>query len=456
MVFVSRYLQVISYDKDSSIIWHSIFGRPMLCTKWLADELKKKSIADDNRIDLVTLFDGNYMADDDAHQTILDLREAHILTYSMKLEAKDIELLHAKHNPMNKNKVRYLSLIMSEECNFRCKYCIHFANAMHQYNPEKCMSEEVARKSIDQYLEIAKKNGLESAYINFGGGEPLLNWKTIKPLILYIDSLRKVFDFPILMGINTNMSLMTKEIAETIVKYDVELAASLDGLKSGNDSVRLSKDLEGTYDKILNGFLLMEEAGRPLDGFAMTVTEDNFFNVKEELIDWAYAHNMKEVRIDIDVTGAIKIPLKFIVERLSVVRRYGACKGISVIGFWSRPAENLGLIPEVDDIGFCGGERGESICVAPSGQVFPCGYSNYELGDYSEILELYKNKPYSQLLQNREFSKLVHCKGCSILGFCHGGCLITQEVNHGQNSSKMLCELYREMTYEILRESAFG
>lgn len=456
MTFVSKYFQAIDYDDESNAIWHSIFGRPMLCSKQLSKRLLRIANSESRFIDLCEFFGSDFGIDENIEEIISDLREAHIINATEEQENEDLRELYDIHNPTGANKVRYLSLIMSEECNFRCKYCIHFANSKHQYNPTKFMTEEMAKKSIDQYLEIIKNNNLESAYINFGGGEPLLNWKVIQRLLNYIEERREQYSFPINLGINTNMSLMTREIAQSLVDHKVFVAASLDGFKDGNDSVRLTKNLNGTFERIINGFHIMESVGSPLDGFAMTVTEENFTDVTNELVDWAESMRMSELRIDIDVVGMVRIPVETIVQRLSGVRKYAQTKGISVIGFWSRPAENLGLIPESDDIGFCGGERGNSLCVAPSGQVFPCGYSNYELTTFDKISKIHKQPNYAALLANRQLTKHEECAGCPIIGFCRGGCMITKEANNTTEKPLRMCDLYRAMTYEIIRESACG
>ena len=451
MSFISHYLQCFSYDDDSSIIWHSIFGRPMLVAKILAEELQKYT-TEASLFVPEDVFGDDYAKDKDIMDTIKSLSDAHILISSELSEKIDLAHLYTQHN-VGESKVKYLSLIMSEECPFRCKYCIHFANSKHYFNPKKMMTIKMAKASIDAYLTTILDNKLDEAYINFGGGEPLLNWKTIKAVLPYIDGYRQSLGIKIRMGINTNLALLTEEIAKTLIKYDVEIAASLDGTKAGNDAVRLTKDLDGTYDQIIHGFKIMEDLGHPLDGFAMTVTQDNFFDIDKPIIDWAASLGMKEVRIDIDVIGAVDIPIEKIVTSLVKVRRYAKTKGISVIGFWSRPAENLGLIPEDEDIGFCGGERGNSLCVAPSGQVFPCGYSNYELGDYSEILDIAQKPAYIKLLDRRLLSKLESCQDCPILGFCRGGCMITREANAENDKITRMCELYIAMTYEILCES---
>ena len=449
MLFVSRYFQSIPYDNSSSIIWHSIFGRPMLVSNKLVDSLKTSA---KNPINVVEIFGKPYRSDPAVKKAVDSLTEAHILIASEDLENLEIKQIFFKHNRVGRSKVKSLSLIMSEECPFRCKYCIHFTNANHQHNPEKFMSEAVAKVSIDNYITTLLGTDCNDYYINFGGGEPLLNWRVIRALLPYIDTYRQQYGIEIKTSINTNLSLLTPEIAKDLIRYNVEIAASLDGTKKGNDTVRLTKDLEGTYDLIVRGFDILREQGRPLNGFAMTVTEDNFFDVDTPIIDWASSLGMTEVRIDIDVVGTVDLPVDEIVERLTAVRRYAKSKGISVIGFWSRPAENLGLKPEAEDIGFCGGERGNSLCVAPSGQVFPCGYSNYVLGSYEDILEIPKLYPYYKMLKNRQLTELKSCQGCPILGFCRGGCMITREANPTQEKLSRMCELYTKMTYAILRE----
>lgn len=449
---VSQYFQYINYNSSYSIVWHSIFGRPMLVPNFIVTELKKDSF------DPAESYGPEWYKNEVVDELISGLYEAHILIENYSSERNDIIKLHYQHdcgsNYSTINKVKYLSLIMSEECPFRCKYCIHFANSKHYYNPEKMMSLEVAKSSIDSYLKIAKENGLDEAYINFGGGEPLLNWGKIEELLPFINEKSGELNIPINLGINTNLALLTEDIAKKLIEYEVEVAASLDGTKPSNDAVRLTKDLTGTYDQIMRGFKIFEELGHPLDGFAMTVNDDNYPYLDNSVIDLASSLNMSEVRIDIDVVGMVDTPVEDIIDKLITVRQYAKNKGISVIGFWSRPAENLSLIPEQEDIGFCGAERGNSLCVAPSGQVFPCGYSNYELCNYKEISNISNTNNYLLLLSKRDRRYSDSCTGCPIEGFCRGGCLITKEANDSPEKFHRMCELYLGMTYVILRECA--
>lgn len=416
---ISQYVKFFQQNNETTFIWHSVFGKPLLVSNELSNYLinKQRSNRAITATELSIAFNINK---EEAIEVLEQLISDHYVTESDIAEQSKIHELFTKYNKIGQNKIRYLSLIMSEECNFRCKYCIHFANSKHRFNPEKFMKEEVAKKAIDQYIKTVLYNNLNEAYINFGGGEPLLNSRTILRLLDYIEDIRKNIPIPIKLGINTNASLLTDYVAKALIAHNVEIAASLDGLEDGNNSVRLSKKLKGTYKSIIDAFDILEKNGHHLNGFAMTVTEDNFNNISNELVDWAVSRDMEEIRIDIDVVGTVNISIQEIVDKLMTIRRYGKQHHINIIGFWSRPAENMGLDPNEEDIGFCGGERGNSICVTPSGQVLPCGYSNYVLCNVDEICAISNLGRYQQLIQKRNLLDNKRCKDCPILGFCRG------------------------------------
>ena len=455
-MIISRYVNISDQDEDVSYIWHSVFGNPTMVSKKLADFLKRKQGTMEKEISITEMTDLFGIDAQDALETIQQLRDDHFIIDSESIEQSKFSNLFETHNQSGRNKVKYLSLIMSEECNFRCKYCIHFSNSNHAFDKEKFMTEDLARKAINAYIKLILDNNLSEAYINFGGGEPLMNSRTVLKTLEYIAQIRKSIPIPIKIGINTNASLITDDIASALISHGVDIAVSLDGLEKGNNSVRLSKNLNGTYDQIVKGIRILKKNGYTIDGFAMTVTEENFNSVTTELIDWAALNKMKEIRIDIDVVGAVNIPVQKIVNRLMLIRSYGRAFGINIIGFWSRPAENMGLDPEKEDVGFCGAERGNSLCVSPSGNIYPCGYSNYILCNIEDMSTIPELDSYKKLLQNRNLMFNDDCKDCSILGFCRGGCLITQEANKFSVSDKIsrMCEFYRLMTLAIIRESA--
>lgn len=261
--------------------------------------------------------------------------------------------------------------------------------------------------------------------------------------------------FSIKFTLNTNASLITKDIAQKLKKYEVSVASSLDGLQNGNDKVRITNRGDGTFSSIVAGFEKLENVGYPLDGFSVTIDEKNFPDLNETIIDFAVSKGMKEVRVDIDVITALELKISDVVAKLFALRRYAKEQGIEVFGYWSRPVENLNESPLESHVAFCGAVRGNSICVNPSGMVYSCGYSSVALGTIFDMPTfLGSGSKYQQLLKRRFPGNLEMCRGCMIEGQCGGGCEITQEFSRIDGAIKVerMCSFYKEMTKELLLE----
>lgn len=441
------------HNGDSAVIWHSLFGYPKVVPVetlgFLELFLKPATISyhlgdesiNENREVIKELIQCYFLVPKDFNDRLF-------LEERMREREKEI---------VSGSLINYLELIMSEICNFRCTYCIHFNNletSNRINNPKKFMRFETAKEIVDWYLEILRGHKKHTAEINFGGGEPLLMWPVIKQVLEYC---RATYgsDFDFHFSINTNASLITSEIAATLKEFHVEIASSLDGLREENNSVRLTKSGGGTFSHIMRGFETLDQAGYPLDGIAITVTEKNFLQLDESIINWAVTRGMKNIRIDIDIIGMVKIPINNIVSKIMNIRYYAIKRGIDIAGFWSRPAENLGESALESRPAFCGAVRGNSICVSPSGNIYGCGYSTTQLGNLSAIQSFYKqNSAYHYFVKNHLTGAKKMCRGCMIEGQCGGGCNITQEFAQAKKTTKIkrMCDFYRRMTKEILRE----
>lgn len=448
----SPFMQVVR-DGDSAVIWHSLFGYPKVVSvetlEFLESFLKPTTIysqlgdrLNDNEQAMIEELLRCYFLIPDGFNDRAFLEE--------KMRERETEIISG-------SLIDYLELIMSEACNFRCTYCIHFNNLETSdriNNPKKFMQFDTAKETVSRYLEILRGHGKRTAEINFGGGEPLLAWPVIKQVLEYCRATYGL-EFEFCFSINTNASLITPEIAATLKEFRVEIASSLDGLREGNDRVRLTKSGGGTFSQILRGFEALTKTGYPLDGIAVTVTEKNFHQLDESIINWAVARGMKNVRIDIDVVDIVEIPVEEVVAKLIRIRRYAAERRVDVPGFWSRPAENLNESTLESRVAFCGAVRGNSMCVGPSGNIYGCGYSTTQLGNLAEIQSFHApGTAYHRFVRDHLTGVMEMCKGCMIEGQCGGGCNITQEFARAMKTTKIerVCDFYRRMTQEILRE----
>lgn len=450
----SRFIHTIS-SGDKAIIWHSLFGHPKIISK---ETLKLLNIFSEPKT--LKSFSAEYETTQEIKNCLRELAKKYYLTAENVDERILLEEKIKKREQTITDGllVDYLELIVSEECNFRCTPCIHFNNLQESERGEpikKFMRFKVAKQAIDWYLAILRRHKKRTAEINFGGGEPLLAWPIIEQSLKYC-GLKYGDEFTFRFSINTNASLITSETAAKLKTYKVDVASSLDGLREGNDKVRLTRSGKGTFNAVLKGFENLATAGYPIQGIAVTVSKYNFSYLNEQIIDWAAKQNMSEVRIDVDVIGAVEIPLKIIIDKLTYLRHYAKSYEIEVFGFWSRPIENLNKSALKTHTGFCGAARGNSVCINPSGDIYACGYSKTKLGALANSETFFTPKEnYHKLVQSRFVGMMKMCKDCSIEGQCAGGCIITHEFARdasGAQKINNMCKFYRTMTLKLLRE----
>lgn len=454
----SPFLQVVQ-NGDRAVIWHSLFGYPNIVTgetlrfldlfrtpQTLCSQMRKGEEFDEEELQVIEeLFRRSFLVSP-------GVDERAILKERMRAREADI---------LNGSLVKYLELIMSEECNFRCTYCIHFKNlgiSGRLKGSGKFMEFAMAKKAVDWYFIVLRGHGRRIAEINFGGGEPLLAWPVMQQVLAYCRA-RYGSEFELRFSINTNASLITPKIAAVLKEYGVRVASSLDGLREGNDRVRLGMDGRGTFERIVRGFTALAKAGHSPEGFAVTITDGNFREIDESIIDWAAAQGMKDVRLDVDVVGMVEISLDAVAEKLMRLRGYAAEKGIDVPGFWARPAENLNDSPLEHLVAFCGAAGGHSVCVSPSGDIFGCGYSAIKLGTVSKSDSFHAPRtPYHRFVKEHFPGEREACRGCMIEAQCGGGCNVTREFAEAAGTAKIgrTCEFYCRMTQEILLEQLRG
>ncbi|MBI5401292.1 radical SAM protein [Candidatus Wolfebacteria bacterium] len=453
LLIKSKFLQV-ARDKQQVIIWHSLFGYPMSVSKTVLEIIDFFKIPRTFQ----SVFD-EYEYSDNLKVVVNELIDHYFL---VPVDFNERNILAQKNKNLEQSiasgaLINYLELIVSEECNFRCLPCIHFSNLKttdRSKIPKKFMDFKVAKNAVDYFISLLRKHNKKVAEINFGGGEPLLAWPEIERVCEYCINTYGL-EFDILFSLNTNASLITAEIAKKLRDYKIKIASSLDGLKEGNNCVRLTKSGKGTFSAILNGFDTLAAQKYPIDGFTVTVSEGNFKFINEKIIDWAAGRKMSEVRIDIDVIGMVGISVENIVGKLMRIRRYAQKQGIEVFGFWSRPVENLNESVLETQVSFCGAVRGSSICVSPSGDIYGCGYSRARLGTLDEKnCFCIQGGQYYNFIKNRFSGAMEMCKGCMIEGQCGGGCQITQEFAKTNRTEKVerMCDFYRCMTQELLFE----
>ena len=154
-------------------------------------------------------------------------------------------------------KVSQITLQLTQQCNFRCSYCIYSCdkNTRQRTHSDKQMSIETAKRAVDFLWE----HSVDSPSVNVGfyGGEPLLKFDLISEVAEYAKS--KFEGKQLTFNMTTNGSLLSPSIIDFLAKNDLNLLISLDGPKSIHDKNRKFKNGAGTFDLVLKNIRQLKE-----------------------------------------------------------------------------------------------------------------------------------------------------------------------------------------------------
>ncbi len=179
---------------------------------------------------------------------------------------------------ISQNGYNQLTLELTTECNFRCKYCIyseHYPETRTFSNNK--MSWKTAKKAVDFYMNafLGKYQKNPNAFPTFGfyGGEPLLQFSTIRRTVEYIE---KNFSFlpKIVYTITTNGFLLSDEIVDFLVAHGFSIIVSLDGDKENHDRNRVIPNLGGTFDRVYENICKMRRRYPEYQKFGLSVCYD--------------------------------------------------------------------------------------------------------------------------------------------------------------------------------------
>ena len=176
---------------------------------------------------------------------------------------------------MNRTNFHTFCVGLTEKCNLDCDYCYF------QGKRNKTMSKTTAKKSIDFFIDfLASKE--DEVRIIFVGGEVLTEFKLLKELTEY--SLNKANSkVKLNFSLDTNATLLTKDVCEFLKKHSFFVMASLDYPKESHNLHRVFKNTsKGNYDLVLEKIkLAINVLGREFVSVRATINPDNVDKLSE-------------------------------------------------------------------------------------------------------------------------------------------------------------------------------
>jgi uncharacterized protein len=175
------------------------------------------------------------------------------------------------------NPPKSVQLILSDACNMKCSYCYGSYYDTNYYN--KLMPREIAIRAIDFAVNTGVNN------IGFFGGEPLLNFNTIKEVIKHSKSQGYNLQF----GMTTNGTLITEEIARFLKDNNVLVSVSIDGPPLIHNITRKYKNGKASYRNVFRGIEILKRHDC-LDMLEMTYSNKHPVDLKP-ILRFLSSHN---------------------------------------------------------------------------------------------------------------------------------------------------------------------
>jgi len=183
----------------------------------------------------------------------------------------------------NKNNLpAFCLLVVSKNCNFRCKMCNMWKNQNRQIERKELTTEE-----IKGFIGDLKNVTSEPIFIHLIGGEALLR-PDITEIITYIR------DSGFNSSITTNGYYIDEEMAKKLISSRITgIFLSLDGLKE--ETHDYLRGVKGSYQHVMSAIEFLDKhrgsdkKDRLSIGITMTIMEKNLDEVID-LVEWANAN----------------------------------------------------------------------------------------------------------------------------------------------------------------------
>ncbi len=211
-----------------------------------------------------------------------DLKSRHFLNTEHLPET--LEMVSAKYRTRKRFISNFTSLhmmVITLKCCNACSYCQVSAEVDDVKGFD--MSPEVARRVVDY---IFKSPSL-SIKIEFQGGEPTLNWETLKETVLYAKKVNQKYHKHLDFVVCTNLVMVDTQQLMFFKEHGIHISTSLDGPRNLHDKNRILRSGGGTYDSVIknlyNAFNILL---RGQVNALMTTTIHNLDHLEEVITEY--------------------------------------------------------------------------------------------------------------------------------------------------------------------------
>lgn len=305
--------------------------------------------------------------------------------------------------PMKKYSNKNLIIYLTEKCNLSCKYCF--------------VEKKNRRLDFKDYINVIEKYKNEISNITFFGGEPLLCFDLIKKIIEYNKNKKYFFNYIL----NTNGLMLSDEILNFIIKNNILVNLSLDGIDISNNLNR-GNTFDDVFDKVLK---LREKNIKFIINYVISPNNicyfyDSISFFRKEKIDKVCLMINYDAKWDISDILLFKEELN---KCLLIILNDGKLMKIYPV------YNKLSALLKNESVKKCNfGD--DSIILSTTGKIYPCmsfyNDNNYEINEEHKTFD--NNVPIDK------------CKGCEYEKFCVNNCMCRCRSISLSNNFDINCE----------------
>ncbi|GAB6134512.1 radical SAM protein [Thermococcus henrietii] len=353
----------------------------------------------------------------------------------------------SKYNPTHMG----MFVNMTSRCNLACPYCYQDLRKNSNINLDLTV------ENWNKIMKLISKKGdiLKKISVVFFGGEPMLNYDTLKVAVRDLDSLREI-DIETSMSIITNGTLFSKQTGQELAPFINSVQITLDGMRETHDKMRPYPDGRGTFDIILKNILDNIDQYKKRIILRSNINESNIASVKSLL------HYLREEYGLHKLLGGVGFEYIFPTQTsIHAGESYKLSQHISklLIEIYSY-AVDLGYpIGNPLVLGPCMASHAFSFAVDEQLNVYKCPGFLYSNPDG------YIDEDGNLIIMNSRWYSLINFEppcafNCKFGPICYGGCKwmasalkskISCNIEHLQNYSEFLT-LYVKSRYKKLLE----
>jgi len=255
-----------------------------------------------------------------------------------------------------------LVLMVNHACNLRCDYC--YTGAKFQ----RAMPIAIGCKAIDRAAALLRRGGVLE--LGFFGGEPLLEAQRIREFIAHAEAAAQPKAINLQLSLTTNGTQATGAAWEIMLRQDLDLAVSCDGIRRAHDKHRRGLDGRATSHAVLLTMQKLLEAGKEFR--VVLVVRPDTLDALPEGIEFLLERGVRRFEPSRDLwarwSNADAPRLERAIARCARIWR-AALPEISLSWFDEKAALlSKALMNGTARCGFGDGQ----IAVAPSGNLYPC------------------------------------------------------------------------------------